>query len=111
MVLALCAIGGEVVSANSPPLVSNITASQWTDGSRLVDVYCDLSDADGVAFAAIQGLYGVVQEKRAEFEAACAEKDAEMQQLHEQNGRLETHLGASEEIAHRLTEQREEGGR
>lgn len=30
--------------ANSPPVVSNVTASQRTDGSKLVDIYYDLAD-------------------------------------------------------------------
>jgi hypothetical protein len=32
--------------ANSPPVVSNVTASQRTDGSGIVDIYYTLSDAD-----------------------------------------------------------------
>ena len=35
--------------ANSPPVVSNITASQRTDGSNVVDIYYNLTDADGDA--------------------------------------------------------------
>ena len=34
---------------NNPPVVSNVTASQRTDGSRLVDIGYDLADADGDA--------------------------------------------------------------
>lgn len=33
--------------ANSAPVVSNITASQRTDGSKFVDIFYDLSDSDG----------------------------------------------------------------
>ncbi len=33
--------------ANTTPEVSNITASQRTDGSGIVDIYYDVSDADG----------------------------------------------------------------
>jgi formylglycine-generating enzyme required for sulfatase activity len=34
---------------NHPPVVSNVTASQRTDGSKLVDIYYNLADADGDA--------------------------------------------------------------
>lgn len=33
--------------ANSSPVVSNVTASQRSDDSKLVDIYYDLADADG----------------------------------------------------------------
>ncbi len=33
--------------SNLPPVVSNVTASQRTDGSKLVDIYYDLADVDG----------------------------------------------------------------
>jgi len=33
--------------ANLPPEVNNVTASQRTDGSKLVDIYYDFNDADG----------------------------------------------------------------
>jgi hypothetical protein len=33
--------------ANSPPVVSNVTVSQRTDGSKLVDIRYNLADADG----------------------------------------------------------------
>jgi len=36
-----------VVFANSAPVVSNVTASQRSDGSRLVDIYYDLAETDG----------------------------------------------------------------
>ena len=36
-----------LVFANSAPVVSNVTASQRTDESKLVDIYYNLSDADG----------------------------------------------------------------
>ena len=32
---------------NNPPVVENVTASQRTDGSKIVDIYYDISDADG----------------------------------------------------------------
>lgn len=32
---------------NSAPVVSNVTASQRTDGSKIVDIWYDVSDADG----------------------------------------------------------------
>ena len=32
---------------NNPPVVENVTASQRTDGSKIVDIYYDVSDADG----------------------------------------------------------------
>jgi hypothetical protein len=32
---------------NTAPVVSNVTASQRTDGSKLVDIYYDLYDANG----------------------------------------------------------------
>ncbi len=32
---------------NNPPAVENVTASQRTDGSKIVDIYYDVSDADG----------------------------------------------------------------
>lgn len=35
--------------ANNPPVVANVTAGQRADASRLVDIYYDLSDADGDA--------------------------------------------------------------
>ena len=35
--------------ANSSPVVSNVAASQRTDGSKLVDIYYDMADADGDA--------------------------------------------------------------
>jgi formylglycine-generating enzyme required for sulfatase activity len=36
-----------VVCGNSPPIVSNVTATQRADDSKLVDIYYNLSDADG----------------------------------------------------------------
>ncbi len=35
--------------ANSAPVVTNVTAHQRTDGSKLVDIYYNLTDADGDA--------------------------------------------------------------
>lgn len=40
-----------VLSANSAPVVSNVTASQRTDGSKKVDIRYNLADADGDACA------------------------------------------------------------
>jgi len=37
----------ESLSANSAPVVSNVTASQRGDDSKLVDIYYSLTDADG----------------------------------------------------------------
>jgi hypothetical protein len=37
----------ETLSANSSPVISNVTASQRSDESKLVDIYYNLSDADG----------------------------------------------------------------
>jgi len=36
-----------LIFANSAPVVSNVTVSQRTDGSKLVDIRYSLSDADG----------------------------------------------------------------
>jgi len=57
------------------------------------------SDADGVALAAIQGLYKTLQEKVAEIAQLRAEKDAHTQQIAAQQQRiiaLETRLAAVE---------------
>jgi hypothetical protein len=45
----LCACLAEMALANSPPVVTNVTASQRADGSKLVDIYYSLADADGDA--------------------------------------------------------------
>ena len=37
---------GSICFANSAPVVSNVTVSQRTDGSCIVDIYYTLSDAD-----------------------------------------------------------------
>ena len=42
-------VSSSAATANSPPVVSNINVSQRTDGSKLVDIYYDLGDADGDA--------------------------------------------------------------
>ncbi|MHB9068772.1 MAG: SUMF1/EgtB/PvdO family nonheme iron enzyme [Sedimentisphaerales bacterium] len=39
--------GADSLFANSAPVVSNVTVSQRTDGSKLVDIRYNLSDADG----------------------------------------------------------------
>lgn len=41
--------GIAVAQSNSPPVVTNITVSQRTDGSQMVDIRYDLADADGDA--------------------------------------------------------------
>ena len=46
MCVCVLAASGEAL-ANSPPVVSNVTASQRTDGSNLVDIRYNLYDADG----------------------------------------------------------------
>ena len=43
-VLVLC--GGGLAWANSPPVVSNVSAVQRGDASKLVDIHYDLADAD-----------------------------------------------------------------
>jgi len=45
--LILCGLIPAVVFANSAPVVSNVTASQRNDDSKLVDIYYNLADADG----------------------------------------------------------------
>lgn len=45
--LLLAGVGAAAAWANSPPVVSNVTASQRTDGSKRVDIYYTLTDADG----------------------------------------------------------------
>lgn len=45
-VIIMAAVLTSLVLANSPPIVSNITASQRTDGSGMVDTYYTLTDAD-----------------------------------------------------------------
>ncbi len=45
--LSLC--GEAAFRQNNPPVVSNVTASQRTDGSKLVDIRYNLADADGDA--------------------------------------------------------------
>ena len=43
--------GAGAVWANEAPQVTNVTASQRGDGSRMVDIYYDLADGDGDACA------------------------------------------------------------
>ncbi len=47
--LVAAALGATPAWANQPPVVSNVTASQRPDASKLVDVYYNLADADGDA--------------------------------------------------------------
>jgi formylglycine-generating enzyme required for sulfatase activity len=49
LVVALAAATAPAWGQNNPPVVSNVIASQRTDGSKLVDVYYDLADADAEA--------------------------------------------------------------
>ena len=45
---AIILITGQLIFAqNSAPVVENVTAAQRTDGSKVVDIYYDVSDADG----------------------------------------------------------------
>jgi sulfatase modifying factor 1 len=46
LLVGICAAAAR---AGSPPTVSNVAASQRTDGSKIVDIYFDLADADGNA--------------------------------------------------------------
>ena len=46
LALAIFAVS-DAAWANSAPVVSNVTSSQRTDGSMLVDIYYNLADADG----------------------------------------------------------------
>ena len=47
---AIILITGQLLFAqNSAPVVENVTAAQRTDGSKVVDIYYDVSDADGDA--------------------------------------------------------------
>ncbi|TWT45910.1 Serine/threonine-protein kinase pkn1 [Phycisphaerae bacterium RAS1] len=46
---ALLLAAAAAARANNPPVVSNVTAAQRADASRLVDVYYTLADADGDA--------------------------------------------------------------
>jgi len=43
----LSTLSSSLVLANSAPVISNITASQRSDESKLVDIYYSLADADG----------------------------------------------------------------
>jgi hypothetical protein len=56
------------------------------------------SDADGVALAAIQGLYKIVQEKDAEIATLRAEKDAQIGAQQQQIAGLEARLAALEKV-------------
>ncbi len=47
LTFALVLSNSTILYANTPPVVSNMTASQRADGTFLVDVYYDVSDADG----------------------------------------------------------------
>ncbi len=58
------------------------------------DAAINMQDADGVALAAIQGLYDIVKEK-----------DAEVDRLKKQNERLDVRLAALETIVNKLTEE------
>ena len=45
--VALAAVSISAAWANNPPVVSNVIAGQRTDGSKIVDIYYNLSDPDG----------------------------------------------------------------
>ena len=45
--VGLLTLGNSAVWANTPPEVTNVTAAQRTDGSKLVDIAYDLADLDG----------------------------------------------------------------
>lgn len=45
--IVLIAVAAGSALANSAPVVSNVTAAQRADDSKLVDIYYDLADADG----------------------------------------------------------------
>lgn len=46
-IFATCVVAAVTTRANNAPVVSNVTASQRPDASRLVDFYYNLADADG----------------------------------------------------------------
>jgi len=46
-VVMVCAAAGAEEPANSAPDVSNVRAAQQAECSNVVDIYCDLADADG----------------------------------------------------------------
>jgi hypothetical protein len=62
------------------------------------DLAINLQDADGVALAAIQGLYDIVKEKQAQIELLRAEKDAEIAAQREQIADLTARLQRIEEM-------------
>ena len=45
LIISLFALGG-MLFANTPPTVTNVSASQRTDGSRIVDIWYSVNDAD-----------------------------------------------------------------
>ena len=47
VILAVICLSVTLAGANSAPVVSNVTASQRGDDSKLVDIYYDLADAEG----------------------------------------------------------------
>ncbi|MCK6456030.1 MAG: formylglycine-generating enzyme family protein [Phycisphaerae bacterium] len=51
LVLMVLFVAPAMALANSPPVVSNVTAAQRNDGSKLVDIRYNLADADGDACA------------------------------------------------------------
>ena len=63
-------------------------------------------DADGVALAAIQGLYSVLQEKIAEIAALKAEKDTQLAAQQQRIAELEARLAAVETAVSSLAPQR-----
>ncbi|MCP4708062.1 MAG: hypothetical protein GY869_05520 [Planctomycetes bacterium] len=49
LMIVICCLISVQVWANSTPVVSNVTAYQRGDDSKLVDIRYDLADADGDA--------------------------------------------------------------
>jgi len=66
-------------------------------------------DADGVALAAIQGLYGVVKEKECEIEELREQKHREIEELRVRNIELQSRLAALEAAIGELAAQQNRG--
>ena len=49
VLLLMVLVGQSAAQANTAPVVSNVIAAQRSDGSKLVDIYYNLADADGDA--------------------------------------------------------------
>jgi hypothetical protein len=70
------------------------------------DRHISTVDADGVALAAIQGLYQIIKDKDAEIAVLRAEKDAAVTALRQQNDDLATRLTAVEALIAGLNQQK-----